>query len=323
MLLNAVVAFTLAVVPPAEAVRPESVMGALRSIPTERSVVGGDADRLGLARTEGFIEGWLRALGHDVHEQEITWPLPDRDAAGPVTGRNLWVDLRGETKPTEVLILGAHFDAVPGTPGADDNATGVAAALEVVRVLSGRRHERTVRVMFFTAEEIGLVGSRTYARDIARPALASGDETIVGMVSLEMLGYFSDEPDSQSSPIGAIPGVFEPPTVGDFIAIVGVAPHAEFIRAFAGGMKRASPEPKVFDTSFLPFAPPDLHRSDHAPFWRLGVPAVMLTDTSNFRNPHYHRPTDTVETLDEDRFVQVVRGVATATHEIAGPIDDE
>ena len=311
---------------PAEDVSAERVMSLLRSLPADRAVLGDEADQRGVARTEGFIEGYLSALGHEVHAQKVVWPLPGLDE--PFRGTNYWVDLPGRAAtetdgPAEVIIAGAHFDAVVDSPGVDDNGTGVAAALELVRVLTGRRHERTVRVMFYTAEEIGLIGARVYARDIAKPAIDAGKETIVGMVSLEMLGYFSDEEGTQTSPIPTIPGVFEPPTVGDFIAVVGVAPHRAFITPFVQGMVRTEPTLKVLDTAFLPAPSRNLGRSDHAAFWEIGVPAFMLTDTANFRNPHYHTPTDTIETIDEERFVKVVRAVAGAIWELAGPIEGE
>jgi len=304
--------------PPAEAVSADRVIATLRALPKHRAVLGAGPNIAGVARTEGLIEGYLRGLGHDVRTHAAVWPLPGLDE--PLRGTNYWVDLPGETRPEEVIIAGAHFDAVDGSPGADDNGTGVAAALELARVLNGRRRERTVRVMFYTAEEVGLIGARAYVRDIAGPAVEAGDETIVGMVSLEMLGYFSDEEGSQTSPIPRVPGVFEPPTVGDFITVVGLAPHRPFIDPFIAAMRTAEPGLKVFDTAFLPRRIANVDRSDHAAFWDIGVPAFMLTDTANFRNPHYHKATDTVDTIDEDRYIAVVRAVVAAVHHLAGPI---
>ncbi|MEM7754451.1 MAG: M20/M25/M40 family metallo-hydrolase [Planctomycetota bacterium] len=308
---------------PAEMVDAEHVMAMLRALPKHRAVSSNDdQDRLGLARTEGMIEGWLRAFGHHVQTQTVEWPRVSRDATGPYRGTNYWIDLKGWTVPGEVYIIGAHFDAVEDSPGTDDNGTGTVAALELARVLAGRRHERTIRIMFYTAEEVGLIGSRAYVNDIVVPAIEAGEETILGMVSLEMLGYFTDEPDSQQSPIPAVPGIYEPPTVGDFIAVVGIAPHRKFVDPFVRGLYRHGGDLKILDTAFLPFATRDLGRSDHAPFWAIQVPAVMLTDTANFRNPHYHTPTDTVLTIDAERFVKVIRAVAGSVHDLAGPIGD-
>jgi Zn-dependent M28 family amino/carboxypeptidase len=178
--------------------------------------------------------------------------------------------------------------------------------------------------MFFNLEEIGLKGSAEYVKK-TKAKWASGEETIVGMVSLEMLGYFTDKPGSQRSPIPAIEGVFDPPTVGDFIAIGTTKKHAWFARRLDEEMRRAAPGLKIVAPDFLPdlpLTPPDLMRSDNGPFLWANVPAVMLTDTSNYRNPNYHRPTDTIETLDPERYTLVVRGLAGAVKAIAGEIED-
>src|SRR5205823_6873781 len=114
----------------------------------------------------------------------------------------------GTDLPGEVLIVGGHFDAVPDAPGADDDGSGTAAVLELARVLKGHPVRRTVRLIFFNLEEVGLKGSAEYLRS-ARPAFDSGKEKLIGMLSLEMLGYFSDAAGSQKSPIPRIEGVFD------------------------------------------------------------------------------------------------------------------
>mgnify|MGYP000672161404 CR=1 FL=1 len=208
---------------------------------------------------------------------------------------------------------------------------------------------RTVRLVLFNLEEVGLVGSRRYAMDLAQERLpiAPDDrpvegtpeetvtapdgtperpsETIIGMASLEMLGYFSDQPGSQSSPIPPIKDVFEPPTVGDFIAIISTRGHAGFVQRLREAMSAAAPGLKTGVVDFapdMPLTPPSLLRSDHAPFLALGIPGVMVTDTANFRNPHYHKPTDEPGTLDAERFALVVKGVAGAVWTIAEPALD-
>jgi Zn-dependent M28 family amino/carboxypeptidase len=231
---------------------------------------------------------------------------------------NIIIELPGRELPKEVLILSCHFDAAPNAPGADDDGTGVAALLEIARVLRDAPMRRTVRMIFFNLEEVGLKGSIEYVRS----GRIAKDERVTGMVSLEMLGYFSDEPGSQKSPIAKIEGVFDPPTVGDFIGIATIKSYQEFSRRLEREMKSAAPGLKVVTADFMPIAPPDFLRSDHAPFMLAGMPGVMLTDTSNFRNPNYHKPTDTVETIDEKRFTLVVRGVAGAAHAIAEPVSE-
>lgn len=308
----------------AAAVDADRVMRTLAELPHARSVrasaEGSEKDAAGLATTEKMIEDALGAIaqrvGGEVASQTVEWTPVSRSAEGPWTGRNRWLDLPGSVSPEEIVIVGAHFDAVPASPGADDNGTGIAAALEVARVLAGFERKRTVRVILFTAEEVGLIGARVHARDSVKPAIDAGEGTVIGMMSLEMLGYYSDEEGSQRSPIPAIPGIFEPPTVGDMIAVVGLARHGSFIGPFVEGMRRHGRTP-VFPLA-MPAPLPDLGRSDHAPFWGIGVPAVMITDTANFRNPHYHRPTDTIETLDRGRFIGTVRGIVGAVAELAG-----
>jgi hypothetical protein len=308
----------------ATAVDADRVMRTLEALPHARSVrasvEGSEKDTEGLAATERMIERALAEIaervGAEVESQAVEWQPVSRSAEGLWTGRNWWIDLPGSVSPNEIVIVGAHYDAVAGTPGADDNGTGTAAALEVARVIAGFERERTVRVILFTAEEVGLIGARTHARETAQPEIASGEKTIVGMMSLEMLGYYSDEEGSQKSPIPAIPGIFEPPTVGDMIAVVGLARHGSFVSPLVNAMTTHGTTP-VFALT-MPAPLPDLGRSDHAPFWGIGVPAVMITDTANFRNPHYHQPTDTIDTLDRERYIGTVRGIVGAVAELAG-----
>lgn len=327
---------------PAEVVQQHRLMKTLASLPTKRAALGDQEDQAGLKATQQLILDELRGMGLAPRLHEFRWSIPARNWPRPgqgepqnpaadaaqaeveaTTWNNIIVDLPGADLPREVLLLGAHFDAVVGTPGADDNGTGVAALLELARVLNGLPTRRTIRLVFFNLEEVGLVGADRYvdafvAEQKAKPE--NQQETIIGMVSLEMLGYFSDEPNSQKSPIPAIPGVFEPPTIGDSIAVVGIARHQAFSGRLSGAMLAAAPGLKVTRVDFLPAPIPDMLRSDHTPFLMAGLPAVMLTDTSNFRNPHYHAATDTVETIDAARFTLVVQGLGGASAAIAEPV---
>lgn len=295
----------------------------LESLPTDRSIRGDDADLEGLERTAGLIERALTELGCEVQTQPVIWAprlRPEGDEpVRSVESRNIWVDLPGTDLPGEVLVIAAHYDAVDGTPGADDNGTGVAAALEIARVLKATPLRRTVRILFPTAEEVGLVGARRYADEIAAPAIERGDERIVGVISLEMLGYFSDEPGSQTAPVKGLPPAIRVPDKGDFIAVVGILPHLAFHGPLVTRMQQAEPDLNIVSTGLLPAPTRDLSRSDHAAFWAIGVPAVMLTDTANFRNPNYHQPTDTIETLDFDRLTMVANAVAGAVRALAEP----
>lgn len=324
---------------PQQRIEQDRLIAKLKALPTKRAALGDIEHQKGLAETEELLVERLTEMGYQPELHALRWNLERQQqheeelAASGVnvhrrsapetteelaarTWHNIIVELPGTEMPEEVLILGAHFDAFPGTPGADDNGTGTAALLEIARVFKDVPMKRTVRLIFFNLEEIGLRGSADYVRD-NRDTFRSGREKLIGMVSLEMLGYFTDEPDSQRSPVPPIPGVFEPPTVGDFIAIATVRAHQAFSQRLGREMQKAEPDLKVLVADFFPVAPPDLLRSDHAPFMAAGLPGVILTDTSEFRNPHYHLPSDTVDTLDHRRFTKVVRALAAATQVIA------
>lgn len=337
---------------PSDVVSQDSLASYLRSLPTKRAAMGDLESQRGLAETERLLERTLRELGLEPRLEPIPWNLKEQRAllerfkrespgvepagVGPWaipesdpehenrTWHNIVVEFKGTRSPKEVLIVSGHFDAVPGSPGADDDGTGVAAVLELARVFKGRTHDKTLRLVFFNLEEVGLRGSREMARRL-KPSFDDGTEKLVGMASLEMLGFYTDAPGSQKSPIPAIEGVFQPPTVGDFIAIVTVNKYTALSTAWEKAMVAAAPGLKTLRTDFFPpypLTPPDVQRSDHAPFLWIHQPALMLTDTANFRNPNYHKATDTVETLDLPRFTLTVRGVAGAVAELVGVRDE-
>ncbi|CAG0962303.1 putative lipoprotein aminopeptidase LpqL [Phycisphaerales bacterium] len=309
--------------PPQEQVDRERLMSFIRELPAKRSAIGSDEHRDGLRRTELLVTDKLKALGLEPRPHEFRWALPvgapkegDAPSEPPKTAwNNILIDLPGTDLKNEVILVGAHIDAAQRAPGADDNGTGVSALLELARVLKDQPRRRTVRLAFFNLEEVGLVGSTRYVESL--PKADAGGERIVGMVSLEMLGYFSDAPDSQKSPIPRIEGTFEPPTVGDSIAVVGIARDRYFSQRLIAEMGKAEPTLKITAADFLPVPIPDMMRSDHRPFVMAGLPAVMVTDTANFRNPNYHKETDTVETLDPVRYTLVVRAIAGAVNTLA------
>jgi Zn-dependent M28 family amino/carboxypeptidase len=192
-----------------------------------------------------------------------------------------------------ISLVGAHYDSVPMTPGADDNASAVAVLLEVARMRDDL--DGAVGFVAFNAEERGLLGSQEVAkswRDDGRPAIRE-------VHVLEMVGYASSAPDSQRMPV-PIPGA---PTVGDFIGLVANQRSRHALRRVLTAAKACDEAPPVVALQAWLGAErlvPDLYRSDHAPFWRAGTPALMWTDTAEFRNPNYHRPSDTPDTLDYD-----------------------
>jgi Zn-dependent M28 family amino/carboxypeptidase len=201
-----------------------------------------------------------------------------------------------------LIILGAHFDSVPGSPGADDNASGVAVLLEAARLLSGQRLRNPVVYCAFNLEELNMIGSSHFAK-----RLKSHGMKVAAMISLEMLGYTDATPGSQKYPAGL--GWFYPDR-GDFIGIICNWRSASLLKSFAGAMRQIAALPvetlTVLGNGFLL---PQVRLSDHAPFWDLGYPALLLTDTAFMRNLHYHAASDTLDTLDLEFMSKVCQGV--------------
>ena len=209
---------------------------------------------------------------------------------------NVIAELTGATSPGDVFLIGAHFDTVPGSPGADDNASGVAGMLEIARVLAGEQFDASIQFVGFALEESGLLGSEQLAASYAAAGV-----NVIGMVSLEMIGYtcpacqtpFVDvppcievEPENQTdgTGIGLVANVASAELRSRFLSVSPI-----FVPALGIGWLEVAGNGGCF---------PDTRRSDHAPFWDEGFPAIMLTDTANFRNPNYHQATDVLATLD-------------------------
>ncbi len=192
------------------------------------------------------------------------------------------------------LIIGAHYDAVPFTHGADDNGSGVAVLLESARVLSQtyRPSHLQVRFVAFAMEECGMIGSQHYVETLQKNKTA-----VVGMLSLECVGYTSSKPGSQIIPPG-LP--IQVPDRGDFIGIVGNTDSGELKECLESAIHQYVPEFKAVSL-LVPdngYVLPATRLSDHSPFWDAGYPALLITDTAFLRNPHYHRPSDRIEILD-------------------------
>ena len=211
-----------------------------------------------------------------------------------------------------LILVGAHYDSVPGTPGADDNASGIAAMLACARALARLSPALPVGFVGWNGEEDGLLGSVEFVK---RRRSAQG-APIAAVHVLEMVGYASREPGSQRMPV-SVPGA---PDVGDFIGLIANQRSNHLVELAAKQAEALVPElPVVGLKVYLGIEGwlPVLHRSDHSPFWKAKIPAVLWTDTAEFRNPNYHRPTDTPETLDYGfmrRVTQLV--IATVTRQM-------
>lgn len=255
-----------------------------------------------------YIERELSPCGTVVRER---FPVHDAEAV------NLVLEYAGAEKSNEIVLLGAHYDTVNTTPGADDNASAVAVLLECARLLKDGPRARTVRFVAFANEEpphfyTDTMGSQFHAR-----MCRMRGETLVGMLCLEMVGFFSDAPNSQQYP-QMIPRPFRAllPSKGNFLGIVSNMKSAGLLARTRSGFRKESKLPLI--ALPLPESISEIRLSDHAQFWDQNYPALMFTDTSFFRNPHYHRESDTPDTLDYARMTEVALGVAGAVKYLAG-----
>ncbi|MFN8642091.1 MAG: M28 family peptidase [Candidatus Binatia bacterium] len=258
------------------------------------------------AAAAAYIAGQLTAAGYDV----VRLPVGNGD--------NLVARAVGRTDPGAAFVIGAHYDSVFASPGADDNAASVAALLEIARVLSDVELGASVELVAFADEELGLQGSRRYAR-ATRDALRD----VIGMMSLEMIAYTCARPGCQIV-FPNLPdclAVSNPnANVGTFIAAVGNDASAALLHDFVAAAARYVPDLTVEtgQVAGLGSCLPDTRRSDHLPYWQEGYPALMVTDTANYRNPNYHRPGDLPETLDFPFALRVARAVLGTALDAAG-----
>lgn len=227
--------------------------------------------------------------------------------------KNIIAETKGTKQPEKILIIGAHYDTVTRTPGADDNASGVAGLLELARLLKDHSPQKTLRFVAFTLEEppffrTKLMGSYVYAK-----SLYEQRAVVEGMICLEMIGYFTDKKGSQYFPMSALRWFF--PERGNFITLVSNLHSKGFLQRVKSAFKNASD--LLLESISMPPIVPGIDFSDHGSFWRFGYPAVMITDTGFFRNPNYHASSDVPETLDYEKMEKVVLGAKAAIEEIS------
>lgn len=243
----------------------------------------------------GDVETHSFTVGGKTHDNLILNLPPKRSPSHP--------PLKGGSHDKEgsPILIGAHYDAVPGTPGADDNATGVAVLLELARSFAAQPGKYPMRLVAFDMEEYGLLGSTQYAQDLKQQG-----QSLRLMLSLEMLGYCDSTPGSQRYP--APLSRFYPNT-GNFIALVGnLATIGDLIR-LRGKIRKSGTPCELLPVPNRGLIVRQTRLSDHAPFWDRGYPAMMVTDTAFMRNPHYHQASDRIDTLDLDFLTGVCRGL--------------
>jgi hypothetical protein len=292
--------------------RPLSAPEAELAVGLERHVRA-LADQVGVRHqsTPGTLEQSAAYIDRQLSDLDYLVQVQAYEVAGEVV-KNLEVELRGNRFPEEIIVIGAHFDSVFNCAGADDNASGIAAMLELARLLRWLNPDRTVRFVAFTHEERpngknGTMGSQVYAR-----RCRARNENIVAMLAMETMAYYSDEPGSQAYPP---PFSFIYPSTGNFIGFIGDRASRQLVHRCIASFRRHTDFPSEGIASWRWV--PGVGSSDHEPFWLEGYPALMVTDTAPFRNPYYHTTGDLPETLDFARFARVVAGVSRVVMELA------
>jgi len=241
---------------------------------------------------EQWIVDRLKASGVEPRRDEID--------LGGATVANIEATFVGAQRPDEIIVIGAHYDTVFGSPGANDNASGVALLLATAKRLREAPIGRTVRIVFFVNEEFPFsfgrqMGSKVYAER----SRARGDD-IVAMIAVDSIGYYTSTPGSQHYPafIGGLP------STGNFVAFGSNRENQQLVDRVVAIFQAQSRFPSIGVATDSKSA----GRSDHAPFWWQGYPALLISDTSEYRDPNYHRPTDTAENLNYNEMARFAEG---------------
>jgi Zn-dependent M28 family amino/carboxypeptidase len=232
---------------------------------------------------------------------------------GTTACSNIEVETRGRRQPDEIVIIGAHYDSVYGSPGADDNGSGAAALLVLAQQFAKSEPAKTLRFVAFVNEEpphfqSEQMGSLVYARRSAQRK-----ERIVAMMSLETIGYFDSTEGSQQYP--SLLGPFFP-SRGNFIAFTGNLPSSDLLRRVIRAFRKSATV--ASEAAALPELVGEVGWSDQWAFWRFGFPGIMVTDTAPFRNPNYHTANDVPSTVDYDALTRVVDGLKDVVRDLAG-----
>jgi hypothetical protein len=258
-----------------------------------------------LVEAAAWIEDSLAQVGYEVRRLGY-------EIRGKIC-HNLEAEIPGRVRAEEIVVIGAHYDSVPGCPAANDNGSGVAALLALARAFADAEPERTIRFVAFVNEEPPFyrspeMGSFVYARECRR----RGDR-VVAMLSLETIGYYRDERGSQMYPP---PFSLFYPSQGNFVAFVGNIRSRALVQRCLATFRHEVKFPS--EGAALPGFITGIGWSDHWSFWKAGYPAVMVTDTALFRYPYYHSAEDTPEKLDYERMARVIAGLERVAHDLAG-----
>jgi Zn-dependent M28 family amino/carboxypeptidase len=257
-----------------------------------------------LLETQRYIITFLENLG--VQPQRQSYNYKGEEVA------NIIITQPGSTNPDEVIIVGAHYDTVANTPGADDNASGVAILLELCRSLKTFQPERTLKFIFFTLEEPPAFKTRNMGSMVYAAKAKEDQEKIMGMICLEMVGFYDNNPGTQTYPLPLMSLAY--PRQGNFIGLVSNLKSKPLLYQVKKSLGDNCDLP-VESLSTIRWVP-GIDFSDHGSFWKMGFPAIMITDTSFYRNPHYHSPTDTIDTLDFNNMNKLLSGLMHAVKDL-------
>jgi len=251
-----------------------------------------------LEKVARYLERTLTSAGYK--------PVPQEFTVRAKRVRNIEATIDAAMPDAETIVVGAHYDSAIGTPGANDNATGTAAVLELARLLSplkGKSGKR-IRLVLFVNEELPYFGTADMGSLQYANVLAERGERVTAMYSLETLGFYSDAPGSQKYPA---PFGLVLPDRGDFVSFVGMLGSRPLLQDAMRSFRSHTQFPTIGGVSagFIP----GIAWSDHWAFARHGFQALMITDTALFRYPHYHKPTDTPDKIDNERLARVVKGI--------------
>jgi Zn-dependent M28 family amino/carboxypeptidase len=226
---------------------------------------------------------------------------------------NIFIEKRGRKRPDKILVIGAHYDTVSGTPGADDNASGVAGLLELARLLYDEPLNKTLHFVAFSLEEPPFFRSKFMGSYVYAKSLNKAGKDVEGMVCLESIGYFTDEPESQLFPLPLFRFMY--PKTGNFISFVSNFQSKVFLNRAKMAFRNGTDLPVESLSAFSII--PGIDFSDHRSFWKFGYDAFMVTDTAFYRNPYYHGIGDVPETIDFERMTEVVFGLKSAIIKLA------
>ena len=250
-----------------------------------------------IKKTESYITNYFKSIGLQVQLQQYKYS--NYNIANIIAGS------QENLLSSKYYVIGAHYDSVPETYGADDNASGIAVLLELARYTTQEKISLPIRFVAFTAEEPPTFGTRHQGSKVFVKSVLEKKDEILGAIILEMVGYTSNE---QNYPM--VLKWMGYPSKGNFIGIVGNRKSKKFGQSIFQSFKKNAQLP--VETLFVPFNGwilPDTRLSDHSPFWDAGLPAVMITDTAFFRNPNYHTPQDTFDTLDYFFMAELVKSL--------------